>query len=285
MKRVSFVLLLLLLNIFSWSQISNSILSSGNWYKIAVGETGIYKITYNDLINMGVDVNSINPKNIRIYGNGAGMLPELNSQSRPDDLAENAIKVIGEDDNVFDANDYILFYAQSSVTMNIRQNNTGFEHKMNLYADSTYYFLNTEIGLGKRITLQPSLTDTPNYIVISFDDFQYHEVDLFNLLKSGKLWLGEKFDSILTYNFSFFFPNIDTSNQINFKASVAARSGVTSSFSILANSQNILNLNVASVQLYSVTSNYFNITTGTTNFNLSLLQFFFKFLIISFIVY
>ena len=233
MKSVSLTLLCSLLWFFSFSQISNSILSSGNWYKIAVGETGIYKITYYDLINMGVDVNSINPKNIRIYGNGAGMLPELNSQSRPDDLAENAIKVIGEDDNVFDANDYILFYAQSSVTMNIRQNNTGFEHKMNLYADSTYYFLNTEIGLGKRITLQPSLTDTPNYIVISFDDFQYHEVDLFNLLKSGKLWLGEKFDSILTYNFSLYCPNIDTTNQINFLVSVAARSGVTSSFSNL----------------------------------------------------
>ncbi|OFX29275.1 MAG: hypothetical protein A2X08_13580 [Bacteroidetes bacterium GWA2_32_17] len=266
MKSLSLTLLCSLLWLISWCQISNSILLSGNWYKIAVGETGIYKITYNDLINMGVDVNSINPKNIRIYGNGAGMLPELNSQNRPDDLAENAIKVIGEDDNVFDVNDYILFYAQSPVTSNVRQNNTGFEHKMNLYTDSTYYFLNTDIGLGKRITLRPSLTDTPNYIVTSFDDFQYHEVDLFNLLKSGKLWLGEKFDSILTYNLSFYFPNIDT-NQINYKASVAARSGVTSSFSILANAQNILNLNVAFVQLYSITSNYFNITTGIANFN------------------
>ena len=144
MKSLSLTLLCSLLWLISWCQISNSILLSGNWYKIAVGETGIYKITYNDLINMGVDVNSINPKNIRIYGNGAGMLPELNSQNRPDDLAENAIKVIGEDDNVFDVNDYILFYAQSPVTSNVRQNNTGFEHKMNLYTDSTYYFLNTD---------------------------------------------------------------------------------------------------------------------------------------------
>lgn len=41
------------------------------------------------------------------------MLPESNSVSRIDDLAENAIYVHGESDGVFDEGDYILFMAKA----------------------------------------------------------------------------------------------------------------------------------------------------------------------------
>ena len=93
-----------------------SVLSSGNWYKIAVQNTGIHKITYQDLSDMGIDPGSINPANIRIYGNGGGMLPEINDAFRHDDLQENAILVAGEEDGQFNQNDYILFYGESPTT-------------------------------------------------------------------------------------------------------------------------------------------------------------------------
>ena len=95
---------------------NNSVLSNGYWYKIRVNQTGINKITYDDLLNMGINVSSINPKNLRIYGNGGGMLPESNLISTYDDLQENAIIVVGEDDGSFDKNDYILFYGESPNT-------------------------------------------------------------------------------------------------------------------------------------------------------------------------
>ncbi|MCD4789249.1 MAG: hypothetical protein K8R37_04555, partial [Bacteroidales bacterium] len=88
----------------------NSVLSEGNWYKIAVEQTGIHQITYDDLVSYGIDPASINPKHVRLYGNGNGMLPEDNNEFRYDDLQENAIYVYGEDDEVFDAGDFILFY-------------------------------------------------------------------------------------------------------------------------------------------------------------------------------
>ncbi|MBC7654832.1 MAG: hypothetical protein H7098_10215, partial [Oligoflexus sp.] len=40
---------------------SNSVLATGNWYKIAVKEEGIYKISYDFLKNLGIDVNNIKP--------------------------------------------------------------------------------------------------------------------------------------------------------------------------------------------------------------------------------
>ncbi len=90
-----------------------SVLASGEWYKISVTQTGIHRITYSDLQNMGIDPSSIDPRNIRLYGNGGGMLSESLADSRRDDLAENSIFVSGENDGTFDQQDYILFYGES----------------------------------------------------------------------------------------------------------------------------------------------------------------------------
>ena len=69
---------------------------------------------------MGVDVANINPKNIRVYHNGGGVLPKINKSSYPDDLYEIPIFVLGEDDGVFNQNDYVLFYARGRKLLKIQ---------------------------------------------------------------------------------------------------------------------------------------------------------------------
>ena len=91
--------------------ISNSVLTSGSWYRFYIQKSGIYKISKSFLQSLGFNVN-VNPKNIKIFGNGGRMLPLDNSVSFPDDLVENAIQFVGEEEGVFDNNDYILFYAE-----------------------------------------------------------------------------------------------------------------------------------------------------------------------------
>lgn len=86
-----------------------SVLATGNWHKMGLKETGIYKLTYSDLAAFGINVDGIDPRNIRIYHNGGGVLPELNSEARYDDLQELPVFVSGESDGKFDNNDYILF--------------------------------------------------------------------------------------------------------------------------------------------------------------------------------
>ena len=98
---------------YSSNFISNSVLENGRWLKIGVTQSGIYKLDKSFFQSMGLQPDLINPKNIRIYGNGGRMLPESNSVYRPDDLVENAIFVQGESDNFFDDGDYVLFYGQS----------------------------------------------------------------------------------------------------------------------------------------------------------------------------
>ena len=47
---------------------SNSVLSKGNWYKFSIDTTGVFKIDNNFLNQLGINSNSIDPKNIKIFG-------------------------------------------------------------------------------------------------------------------------------------------------------------------------------------------------------------------------
>jgi hypothetical protein len=219
---------------------SQSVLTTGNWYKFSVSETGIYKITYNDLVNAGLNPSGINPQHLRLYGNGGGMLPEPNSAFRHDDLVENAIIVVGEDDGVFGQQDYIMFYGQSPHKWKYTSTSPAFEHLHNIYDDYNYYFLTADRGIGKRIGIQPSSSLPATDIVDSFNDYQVHEQNTVNLIKSGRQWYGEVFDNILTRSFPFSFPNRVTDSEVNVQASVAAQSLQGTSF--------LFNINGVTVQ-------------------------------------
>ncbi len=255
---------------------NNSVLSNGDWYKIRVNQTGINKITYDDLLNMGINVSSINPKNLRIYGNGGGMLPESNLISTYDDLQENAIIVIGEDDGSFDKNDYILFYGESPNTWEYRVLNQYYIHTLNNYSYYTYYFITTDLGEGKRIISQQSSGLTPTNFITVFDDYAYHEIEMENLINTGRTWYGETFDIVTSYEFPFSFPNLDKSKNVNFRITVAARSDNTSYFKVYANSQSINEFSVPKIYNGSNSSyaksveKYFSFPVNNDNINIKL---------------
>jgi len=215
---------------------SNSVLATGNWVKMGVKNTGIYKLTYADLSNMGLSPGSINPKNIRVYGNGGGILPEINSGFRYDDLVENPIIVSGEDDGVFNSDDYILFYGEAPDIWNWDANRKKFSHVNHLYSDYTYYFITADLGAGKRVTEKASLTATPTHIVEKFNDYAVYEKDELNLTKSGKVWYGEKFEIKNTWEIApFSFPDISGDDQVYLETDLAARSTSTSTFKVYVN--------------------------------------------------
>lgn len=87
----------------------NSVLASGDFYKIEVKESGIYKLDKNLLQTNSINLSNIDPRTIKIYGNGGAELPYNNSIPSPTDLVQNKIYVEGESDGRFDDNDFILF--------------------------------------------------------------------------------------------------------------------------------------------------------------------------------
>ena len=104
-----FIILFFLFSFFI-QQISaqyNSVLSSGEWYKISTNTNGIYKLDYSIFSQLGLNLNNLKIDDIKVYGNGGGMLPNLNSDFRYDDLIQIAIKIHDNNDNgIFESNDY-----------------------------------------------------------------------------------------------------------------------------------------------------------------------------------
>ena len=157
MKKL-FFLVALFASLNAFAQTTNSILSSGNWYKVSVNTNGIYRISYDDLVSYGIDASNINPENIALYGNGAGMLPESNDSPVYDDLQPVAIQVTGEQDGHFDPGDYILFYGEAPTVWNYDSENNLFSHQTNYYTGKTFYFLLLAIPPEKELKRNPLQT-------------------------------------------------------------------------------------------------------------------------------
>lgn len=230
------------------ASVTNSVLSTGTWYRIGVVQSGIHKIDYNFLNNLGIDMTALDPRDIRIYGNGRGQLPFSNYVPHYDDLNEYSIQVQGESDGTFDQNDYVLFYGVSPHTWTYDQGFDHYRHHVHEYSDTTYYFLTTDKGPGARIVPQSSSGSTPTDTVNVFDDYAYHEFDNENLIKSGRSWYGEKFDIIGQYSFAFNFPNIEMSEQAWCDVDMISRHGSAHSYSMSCQS-NSTTINVGPAQM------------------------------------
>lgn len=251
----------------------NSILSTGNWYKIAVSQAGIYKIDIAFLNSIGVNTSSISSSSLRIFGNGGAMLPESNLEIPIDDLSENGLWIVDGGDGILNGPDYILFFALGPDQWLKDSINQRFSHRKNLYTDKSFYFL-TVGGVGKRIQNSP-VNLSSSVTIRSFNDRIFYELDTVNFLGSGKNWYGEEFANApgktLSRNFSLNIPNLQITQPITIISNCIARSvGVPSRFDIRINNQPVQQLTIPSVSggLYDLfAQGVEQVSSSTTNQN------------------
>ena len=212
---------------------SNSILAQGKFVKIKIVNTGIYKLTYEDLQSMG-----INPANVRIFGYGGNVLDQTFSTSKPDDLPEVSIYINKGSDGVFNAGDYILFYGLGINKWAFDKSKSRFTHKINSYSNYGYYFVTSDAGTGKKISNKTITLPTSPVInnVEEFIDYQVHEKELTNFTFSGKEFYGEPFSDITSYSFPFNIPNpVSSTNSTVVRLDVAGSSTTPANFTLSLN--------------------------------------------------
>jgi hypothetical protein len=212
------------------STISSSVLSSGKWNRFYVEKSGVYKVTKSFLEQIGFNVNGIDPKKIKIYGNGGRMLPLSNAVFYPTDLTENAVQVIGESDGVFNNDDYILYYAEGLDNWS-PENGT----HLNLYENKSFYFVTVDGSDGKRIGAVNQIVAPTTLSVSTYDDVIFHEIDLTNIGKVGRVFFGEPFAVENIQQFDFSIPNINTSTTAQLEVHVGGSSITPTSFEVKAN--------------------------------------------------
>ena len=194
---------------------TQSKLASGTWVKVTIPESGIYEITYDELLEMGFT----NPSQVHVYGHGGNRISEVLNGSAFDDL--KAVPILR-------VNDKICFYANGPVSFSMAGFSSvpHYTRVFNPYSQVGCYFLTQEssadvVPSNKRV---PSVTNYQD--VTSSMSYFYHERDLMTPFSSGKELLGEDFskgDLMIDY----YLPKLSDSTIVVHTAIAANVKGTT----------------------------------------------------------
>lgn len=207
------------------SYANRSVLADGKWVKISVQQSGVCKMTFDELRNAGIS----NPAQVRVYGYGGVQLTQDFTKKKIDDLPQVPVYV---------GDGYVLFYVQGPVEWSYT--GTRFAHTRNTYSNAGCYFLTNDAGETLAPTLAEAVTGTTKDVT-TYTNLQVHEEDSLNLVDrsgvagGGKDFYGEQFSVNQKRSFSFTTPNAITSQKSLVYIRLAAKATSTSTFTANVN--------------------------------------------------
>jgi len=188
LQILTFYLLLLPINLCAQnakdSFSSSSVLSSGEWFRIAVTADGIYRINYSKLKQLGL----VNPSDPRIFCNNFGQLSYFNNAPKPDDLKELSIFTFTGSDGIFNEGDYLLFFGKGTGRWIYNKTAREYDFLRHNYSDTAYYFITSGSTREKRVIAAVDPSQPASYNSSESDALFIHEQENENLIKSGREW-------------------------------------------------------------------------------------------------
>ncbi|PPK88021.1 peptidase C25-like protein [Neolewinella xylanilytica] len=229
---------------------TESVLRQGDIYRIAVTTSGIHRLSRSFLTDAlkVTGLEGIDPRDIKLYGQRGGMLPEVTNLTPPDDLPELAIYIEGESDGRFDGGDFILFYAEGPDRQTYDAVADRFGLEKNIYATENYYYLQLNVpGRGRRVSPLPA--SSGGTVTDAFDDVRHYEEDAYNILHeldgnshgSGQSWWGEHFEANREKAYpTFVFPDLVTTEPVGVRANMAVRAETSSRYIVEVNGTEVV---------------------------------------------
>lgn len=233
------------------NDVFESVLNNGDFYKISVGASGVYRLDQTFFEENNLPFQNKNLSTFKIYGNGGMPLPELIAAQRFNDLEENAIFIFDENgNNQLDANDYILFFAQGphGITHSIQSGELNYN--FNSYSNQSHYFFTWDGANGKRIQQASNPSGTPTRTITHEENFYHHKKEESNILRAGRIWMGERM-SFNRNELDFDVPinGLDRDSNIIFNTEFTARSlsNTQTNMRVIVNSNTISNATTGTV--------------------------------------
>lgn len=240
----------------------HSELADGQIIKIAVEESGIFRIDADVLNEAGVNPSNIRIDQLQVLGNRGGMLPQLAGAPRVDDVEELPVKRMGSG-NTFGDGGYLLFFAEGPSIWHYNSDADRYEKPKNIYDDYNYYFL--KIDDGENLTIeQTSPSGSPQQILDQYDYLERFEIDRVNLLGaapgfygSGQRWFGDNFANVRSRDYSnqFDLEGFIPGTELKIWSEFAVRSNTSSTVRISVGNQSFTR-SVGSVNTTSLQGNY-----------------------------
>ncbi|MFP4547151.1 MAG: type IX secretion system sortase PorU [Fidelibacterota bacterium] len=194
---------------------------AGQWFRVTISDrteyefnneseiSNIYKITYEDLQEAGLEESQITKDRIFLYSN-----PTFGQfiTNEPDQPLHEITRAFSTGNNgSFTENDYIYFYGKTPTGLYLN-NLDEVDFLRNPYSFENYYWVLVADNAGspKAITLKEKNNNTPDFYADTTDYLYRKEQENFNVLESGNNWYYQIFDDVGgTSNLSFYLPNAD----------------------------------------------------------------------------
>ncbi len=171
-------------DIVAQSFVPSSVLAEGKWVKVAIKDTGLYEISYDQLSEMGFS----DPSKVRIYGQGGRRCNE--------DFVSATGTILYQDDlrsvPVSHADSRLYFYGLGVDNISFSSADGYFQNNgLNIFTDRGYYFLTDALDGTLIEKAESDGTGTP---LSNGFWYAYHEKDLAQgHLMNGQLFWGEDF--------------------------------------------------------------------------------------------
>ena len=254
----------------SIEEISNSVLKLGTWYKFKIPKSGVYEITFEKLMEIGVVNEAIDFKKISIFSNKSKMLPFIVGEDKIEDLKEIPLKFKSLNGSLFDKNSSFLFYAEGNGDVLKDKNDNFIKREINLYSDTNFIYLNTNSISNKLISQSdPILSETTIY---DKESFFHHEKEWINFIKSGRVWVGESFtENPIKISFPINKPLERDSLKLNYRVCARSNTTVNNKISLI-----LENDTVSFSQMNKVSPIYYNDYVKFSSKNVSVSEFQYK---------
>ena len=190
-------------------------LATGNWVKISIPESGVYEITYDELLEMGFS----NPARVHIYGVGGNGINEKLNGYPSDDLKPVPI---------LRTNNKICFYGNGPVSFSMTDYSTlpHYTRAFNPYSQVGCYFLTQDASSDVTPT-RKNVAELSEFVNMPTSmNFFYHERELLSMAGSGKDVLGEGF-SRQSLKIDYYMPQLADSAVV-VHSTIAANAAQTS---------------------------------------------------------
>jgi hypothetical protein len=216
----------------------NSPFAQGDWYRISVTDAGMYKLNFDYLRKLNISISDIN--SIRLFGNGGLIIPDNNTDPRPDSLVEIPRLVVRKNSSGIDTADYIVFYGCGVRGWSYNAYDKNFQHYINPYTDTNYYFFTVSQGTAGRQMDSIVSANSASTSVQYFQEKIFNEKEQTNLLNTGKRWAWSEFSGINnTYTYYNSLPGIVSNTQVNYAFNFMRRSPSTDYLYIFENGKQL----------------------------------------------
>jgi hypothetical protein len=178
---------------------NQSILATGKWVRLSAIKSGIQKISYSRLSELGIS----NPSGVAVYSNGGFMLPKMNAVDYPDDLTQLPV-LHAKDKN---GSNCIFFYSPGTTSWQYESASEQFVHTTNLYTDSTFFYLSSDVAASAEPSPAALITETPETTLTTYVALEVYEKEKLSLVNSGRVWYSDRLMPQLRKSYTFNFPN------------------------------------------------------------------------------